>query len=51
MPPKLVIKCYMCDSRVTGSSGCTTLNRSNPYVYESGSSNSLETCAVRIQRD
>ncbi|CAF4621224.1 unnamed protein product, partial [Rotaria sp. Silwood2] len=46
--PKLAIKCYMCDSRITGLMGCSTLNISSPYVYESGSSNSFEACATII---
>ncbi|CAF4839779.1 unnamed protein product [Rotaria sp. Silwood1] len=48
VPSKLAIKCYMCDSRINGLTGCSTLDILNPYVYESGSSNSFEACATII---
>lgn len=48
LPSKLAIKCYVCDSRVTGLTGCDTLNTLNQNVYEAGSSISTEACAVSI---
>jgi hypothetical protein len=40
------IRCYTCDSRITGLEGCSELNTSNSHVYNSGSSNPSESCAV-----
>jgi hypothetical protein len=43
---KAAIRCYLCDSRVDGLTGCSTLDISSKYVYDSGSSSSSEACAV-----
>lgn len=44
--PGNAIRCYTCDSRITGLEGCMVLNRSHPHVYNSASSNPFESCAV-----
>ncbi|CAF3315765.1 unnamed protein product [Rotaria socialis] len=48
IPRQLAIKCFACDSRVTGMKGCSTLNTSSLYMYDSGSSISSEACAMII---
>jgi hypothetical protein len=47
----MAIGCYVCDSRVTGLTGCSILNASSPHVYKSGSSRSSEACAVSGLRE
>ncbi|UJR32805.1 hypothetical protein I4U23_020267 [Adineta vaga] len=42
------IRCYTCDSRLTGLKDCDILNITNPYVYNSVSSNPSESCAMII---
>lgn len=42
----VTIECFLCDSRVTGLTGCSTLNAISSHVYKSGSSNPFESCAV-----
>lgn len=40
------IRCYTCDSRITGLEGCMILNTSSVHVYNSASSSPFESCAV-----
>ncbi len=40
------IRCYACDSRITGLESCGILNISSSFVYNSGSSSLSESCAV-----
>jgi hypothetical protein len=40
------IRCYTCDSRISGLESCDILNISNSFVYNSGSSSRSESCAV-----
>jgi hypothetical protein len=42
----VAIRCYTCDSRVTGLAGCAIVNESSPNVYKAGSSSDKEACAV-----
>ena len=44
----ITTKCYVCDSRITGLVGCSTLNVSNLRAYRRQSSDSSELCAVSI---
>lgn len=46
----LGIRCYTCDSRITGLDGCSILNTSNSHVYQSESSSRSESCAVSNHR-
>ncbi|CAF1301359.1 unnamed protein product [Rotaria sordida] len=43
-----VIRCYTCDSRITGLKDCMILNTSSSYVYNSASSNPSESCTMII---
>lgn len=42
----VAVQCYTCDSRITGSAGCTTFDASSLHVYKAGSSSPDESCAV-----
>jgi hypothetical protein len=46
LPTYIAIRCYKCDSRITGLEGCSILNTSNPNVYNSVSASQSESCAV-----
>lgn len=46
LPNGVAIRCYVCDSRVTGLEGCSILNVSRPHAYKYGTSSSSEQCAV-----
>ena len=48
MSDDISAKCYVCDSRITGLVGCSTLNVSNLHAYRRQSSDSSELCAVSI---
>ncbi|CAF3394623.1 unnamed protein product [Rotaria socialis] len=46
--PNEAIRCYTCDSRITGLTDCMILNTSSPYVYKSASSDSSDLCAMIV---
>ncbi|CAF3074865.1 unnamed protein product [Rotaria sp. Silwood2] len=46
--PGEAIRCYTCDSRITGLKDCMILNTSSSYVYNSASSNPFELCGMII---
>ncbi|CAF0977860.1 unnamed protein product [Rotaria sp. Silwood1] len=47
-PPGEAIRCYTCDSRITGLKDCMILNTSSSHVYNSASSNPSESCAMIV---
>ncbi|UJR17342.1 hypothetical protein I4U23_004237 [Adineta vaga] len=42
------LRCYTCDSRITGLTGCMVLDESSPHVYKTGTSSYSEACATII---
>ncbi|CAF2050611.1 unnamed protein product [Rotaria magnacalcarata] len=46
--PDEAIRCYTCDSRITGLTDCMILNTSSPYIYKSASSDSSDSCAMIV---